>query len=195
MALTIVCHVDAVLQINQIKNVTWANVRMIPLANSGQKLGIPDYNRLLTSPEFWSRFESRFVLITHIDTAIFRKLDDWMFDYEIMGAPWRSSVVRGEKPQVGNGGYSLRNVNSMKVTLDSQTYSVEHPHASFPEDMWWNRKIHNLPNELKALEFSAENFALDDFIPTGAHQLSQKGHIMIKIAKAFRELQQYGRCI
>jgi len=193
VAFSIVCHIDAASQVKEILGDEWRNVRIIPVAKTGQKMKIENYNMLLTNLEFWSLFRSRFILITHIDSVLFRPLDDWMYDYDLIGAPW--SLVQSGKPNVGNGGYTLRNVTCMQDTLQKFNYSAEYPDYSYPEDMWWQEKLDNLPSELKALEFAAENYVAENFIPTGAHQLSLKWRSMVKLSKAFRLLQQYGCCI
>jgi hypothetical protein len=174
----------------------WSNIRIFNVSQPGEKPKYPNvYNRLVTSPDFLENFRSRFILMTQQDVAIFRKLDDWMFDYSLIGAPWPHEKVKLGKPRVGNGGYTLRHVDSMKTVLKSNNYSAEHPDARYNEDLWWNSKIQNLPSELKATEFSFENAGgKEDFVPTAAHKQFSKGP-MKNMGQAFRLLQQYGRCI
>ena len=197
VALTIICSADAYSQVTDIIDDQWSNVRIINGTESGKKFGIREYNKMLTDRKFWDNFDSRFILITHIDSVLFRKLDDWMYDYSMIGSSWGDwQPAPNGKPRVGNGGYTLRNVNSMKYVLKTEkSYIAEHPDGGAPEDVWWHYKIQNLPSESKALEFSAENFTLDDLIPTGGHKLFGKPS-MKTMGKAFRFLQeQYARCI
>lgn len=102
--------------------------------------GISAYNRLMLSPEFYSRFaDSRYILIYQLDAYVFK--DDLIYwcrqDYDYIGAPWLvrpiyrfpllrftswlkkvicsmfdipNSQVTNFK--VGNGGFSLRKVSS-----------------------------------------------------------------------------------
>jgi hypothetical protein len=80
--------------------------------------GITGYNRLLTSSEFYERFaEYSHILVTQLDCLVFRdELSDWMrAGYDYIAAPWFMEFL--EKPErglwrVGNGGFSLRNVQS-----------------------------------------------------------------------------------
>jgi hypothetical protein len=198
VALTIVCHADAYSQVTDIIDDQWSNVRIINGTKSGKTFGIAEYNKMLTDGKFWDNFDSRFVLITHIDSTIFRKLDDWMYDYGMIGASWGDwEPAPNGKPRVGNGGYTLRHVNSMKYVIKTEkSYVEEHPDGGAPEDVWWHYKIQNLPSESKALEFSFEILSLDDFIPTGAHRMKDYTGTMVKMGKAFRFLQQqYTRCI
>jgi hypothetical protein len=183
--------------VKEIINEEWSNIRIFTISQPGKTPIYPqEYNRLVTSPEFWANFQSRFVLITQSDVAIFRKPDDWMFDYSMIGAPWPHERKKLGKPRVGNGGYTLRHVNSMKTVLITNEYAAEYPTLGYNEDLWWNSKIQNLPSEEMADEFSVEvNKGLEDFIPTGAHQLTKGRDIIGRLGKAFRLLQQYGRCI
>jgi hypothetical protein len=177
--------------VNDIIDDEWSNIRIFNVSQPGVVPKYPqEYNRLVTSPEFWANFQSRFVLITQTDVAIFRKLDDWMFDYSLIGAPW-TFPTKGNKPRVGNGGYTLRHVDSMKTVLQTNNYAAEGN-----EDIWWYGKIQNLPSEEKAAEFSVEwSFnGREVEVPTGAHQQWKKP-LMKKLGKAFRLIQQYGRCI
>jgi hypothetical protein len=133
VALTIVCHADAYSQVTAIIDDQWSNVRIINGTESGKTFGVAEYNKMLTSREFWNNFNSRFVLITHIDSAIFRKLDDWMYDYGMIGASWGDwEPSPNGKPRVGNGGYTLRHVDSMKSVLQTQNYD-----GSMNEDVWF----------------------------------------------------------
>lgn len=88
--------------------------------------GIVGYNRLLTSIEFYERFEKySHILICQLDCLVFRdELDLWCqkgFDY--IAAPWFREFL--EKPEgglwrVGNGGFSLRKVQSFLRILRKQ---------------------------------------------------------------------------
>jgi hypothetical protein len=193
---SIFCHVDAFSLVNDIIDDEWSNIRILNFSKPGVYPQYPqEYNRLLTGPDFWANFQPRFVLITHSDTVIFRKLDDWMFDYSMIGAPWPHMGIMNGKPRVGNGGYSLRHVDSMITVLRTNNYGAEHPDGRYNEDVWWYDKIQNLPSELKAAEFSVEMYeGIKGFIPTGAHKQSYWSP-MKRMGRAFRLLQQYGRCI
>jgi len=196
---SIFCHVDAYSFVKDIFDDEWSNIRIFNVSQPGKKPKYPqEYNMLVTGPEFWETFKSRFVLITQTDVAIFRKLDDWMFDYSMIGAPWWRK--RNGKPGVGNGGYSLRHVDSMRTVLSTNNYVSKSPNAKYNEDIWWNDKIQNLPSQEKAFEFSVENYPrkkkfIKNIIPTGAHKM-EKMWVMKYLGKAFWYLQQqYCRCI
>jgi len=77
--------------------------------------GIPGYNRLMLSPFFYQHVEEyRYILIFQPDAWVFRdELDEWCrsgFDY--IGGPYRSPYRTGDRILPGNGGFSLRKVQS-----------------------------------------------------------------------------------
>jgi hypothetical protein len=102
---------------------------------------ITGYNRLMTSPEFYSRFaDCKYILIYQLDAFVFREeLKQWCDkDYDYLGAPWLLEPkyykfhmrlllhikaigyrLKGRPfrrlivgNKVGNGGFSLRKVSS-----------------------------------------------------------------------------------
>lgn len=184
VALSIVCHIDVLPIVQEILKNSWTNVRVIAQGNKGQNMAIPDYNTMLTSPSFWNLFNSKFVLITHIDSVIFRPVDDWVYEYDLVGAPWPQGGV-------GNGGYTLRNVEVMKSTVEKFKYLVEFPDAKKPEDLWYHDRLKNLPKDHLALQFSVEQYTKSNIVPTGGHQLFKKGDTFIHTGEAFRLLQRY----
>lgn len=80
---------------------------------------ISGYNKLLTSLEFYKKFENfEFILICQLDVIVFRdEIIKWCSkNYSYIGAPWirnNDEIVSSEKPKfvgVGNGGFSLRKI-------------------------------------------------------------------------------------
>jgi len=151
----------------------WSGVRWIKMDGY---FTIPDYNKMLTSFGFWDQFSSKFILITHTDSMIYRPLDEDMFEYEYVGAPWpfAHSVCNPPRPNVGNGGYSLRNVSFHKKIISTDVYDED-----LPEDVWWCRRTQYLPDWKKAMRFSVEDVWYDG-VPTGSHQL----HLMSPFFKS-----------
>lgn len=80
--------------------------------------GIPGYNRLLLSLDFFKRFDSfEYMLIYQTDSYVFRdELVYWCNKgLDFIGAPWFSvenDRYTHEMTKVGNGGFSLRNIQS-----------------------------------------------------------------------------------
>jgi len=100
------------------------------------------YSRLLLSREFYEAFSDyEYVLIYQLDCLVFSdRLTQWCdkgFDY--IGAPWFKSRTDPEKgfSRVGNGGFSLRKVQSFLKVIDSTRY-LEEP-VSYWEDLCLRR--------------------------------------------------------
>jgi len=70
------------------------------------------YSAMLKQPQFYENFKAwSHVLIYQTDALIFRKIPDFYFNYDYIGAPW---IANNQwcKYNAGNGGFSLRNVNA-----------------------------------------------------------------------------------
>ena len=91
--------------------------------------GIEGYNRLLKSKGFYERFsEHDYILISQLDCLIFSSdLNQWMAKgYDYLAAPWFKGFAKDHKPglwRVGNGGLSLRRVNSYLRILGQKIVS------------------------------------------------------------------------
>ena len=80
---------------------------------------IEGYNRLLLSLDFYQAFENfTYILIHQLDALVFKdELDAWCAKgYDYIGAPWFKTFWRFKPGKrlyaVGNGGFSLRKVQS-----------------------------------------------------------------------------------
>jgi len=51
------------------------------------------------------------VLLMQDDTFIFKENIQEFLSYDLIGAPWRFSMVEGYDVKVGNGGFSLRSMD------------------------------------------------------------------------------------
>jgi Protein of unknown function (DUF5672) len=91
--------------------------------------GIEGYNRLLKSSVFYERFsEYDYILIAQLDCLIFSSdLNQWMAKgYDYLAAPWFKGFGKDHRPglwRVGNGGLSLRRVNSYLRILGQKIVS------------------------------------------------------------------------
>lgn len=94
------------------------------------------HTRLMFSAKFYEAFaDYEFILIYHLDSLVFSdQLAKWCgmgFDY--IGAPWikherghyTGSIYQEDK--VGNGGFSLRKIESFLKVIYSPRYSIEPP--------------------------------------------------------------------
>jgi len=110
--------------------------------------GIEGYNRLMLSPTFYDAFaDFEYLLVCQNDAFVFEdRLDAWLErGYDYVGAPWIASpqtaaarflrrindVFRGRRKntshwfKVGNGGFSLRNVATMRHIVTTQRDRIE----------------------------------------------------------------------
>jgi hypothetical protein len=99
-----------------------------------QFFGSVDANRkLMFSKTFYKRFDRyKYILIYHLDALVFSdQLKSWCEKgYDYVGPPW---VKHQEAPyaglniedKVGNGGFSLRNVDSFLKVIKSKIYYID----------------------------------------------------------------------
>jgi hypothetical protein len=99
---------------------------------------IKQYDQLLLSRAFYERFiDYEYILIYQLDCLVFSdELAEWCEKgYDYIGAPWfRSKTLPSGGPsRVGNGGFSLRKIESFIATIDSTRYMD--PRVSLLNDM------------------------------------------------------------
>ncbi len=86
---------------------------------------IKGYNKLLTSKIFYKSFEMfEYILIYQLDAYVFKnELDTWCKKgYDYIGAPWFKGLHKNLSTNleaVGNGGFSLRKINSFQNLLNN----------------------------------------------------------------------------
>lgn len=88
------------------------------------------YSALLISPEFYRAFAHyKYILVYQLDSLVFSdKLLDWCAkDLDYVGAPWFSEdgVDFVEESAVGNGGLSLRKIESFLKVLEAPGAAAE----------------------------------------------------------------------
>lgn len=88
---------------------------------------IESYNRLMMDMSFYNRFKIfDYILIYQLDAYAFDdQLDEWIAKgYDYIGAPWFDGYKNKEEKAnlwaVGNGGFSLRNVQSFIKVLENK---------------------------------------------------------------------------
>ncbi len=91
--------------------------------------------RLMLSRKLYNAFrEYKYILVYQLDCLVFSdQLMEWCtLDLDYIGAPWIEcpDLPWVKMPQVGNGGFSLRKVESFLRVLDSKEYWHD------PEEYW-----------------------------------------------------------
>lgn len=177
---------------------------------------VESYNRLMLSSSFYERFSDfEYILIYQLDAYVFRdELKEWcQKGYDYIGAPWiprglfwknirdnlnklignnKREVSKTLYYKVGNGGFSLRKVNSFhKITssekdlIHSYLYPEDKNNKFLAEDVFWALEPHrrgykfSIPNYKEALLFSfdkypRECFQISQTIPFGCHAWDRK---------------------
>lgn len=159
--------------------------------------GIAGYNRLMLSTCFYERFlDNDYMLIYQLDAYVFRdELEEWCNKgYDYIGAPWlqrpiyRLPLIRHAldvlrfigtqlgrpnrqhiQNHIGNGGLSLRNVQShYNVTLSHkkriQYFLAQKRSHFYNEDVFWATEINikkeffRYPHIYEALKFSFDKY-------------------------------------
>ena len=118
------------------------------------------HKQLLFSTEYYQAFaDYEFILTYHLDALVFSdELEAWCeCGYDFIGPPW---VIHDDAPyagnkeyegRVGNGGFSLKRVDSFLKVLNSDRYAID------PEEYWKKHyagsslasRIYNFPRKLR----------------------------------------------
>lgn len=153
---------------------------------------IAGYNRLLLSKKFYQAFiQYDFLLIHQADVFLFKaELNEWCAkDYDYIGAPFfrpeklnrnlaynlfqkikltfkKNKIYGSRHNKVGNGGLSLRKINSALQVLDKIDPMILNKYlqtkgCAFNEDIFWSFEAPlvvklNIPNWEEALRFAVE---------------------------------------
>jgi Protein of unknown function (DUF5672) len=88
------------------------------------------HTQLMMSPKFYESFkEYKYILLYHLDALVFSdQLMEWCDrDLDYIGAPFLKCPDSPwvEVPRVGNGGFSLRKIESFLRVINSPRYSVD----------------------------------------------------------------------
>jgi hypothetical protein len=125
-------------------------------------LSYPDeYNKLLSSKEFYDNIPTELILIAQTDSMICSPNKDLLnkfLQYDYVGGPWKedASFLRDSKGRVGNGGFSLRRKSKMLEIINKFPFIL----SNLNDDLYYashfletNAKI---PDPKEAEEFSVE---------------------------------------
>ena len=123
-------------------------------------LNIDNYNQLMVQKFFYKMFlDYEYILLYQLDAYVFKDelLQFCDMGYDYIGAPWLrgNRFYHGEKALVfvGNGGFSLRKVESFcRLALEDTLINI-------PEDVFWSEHISDdflVPDMDVALRFAFE---------------------------------------
>ncbi|MEO6917076.1 MAG: DUF5672 family protein [Chitinophagaceae bacterium] len=118
------------------------------------------YSRLLLSKQFYQRYiDYKYILIYQLDAFVFRdSLSEWCSkDFDYIGAPWfeNFSHTNTQAPFIhgGNGGFSLRKIDSHLKVLNSFSY-ISRPAEN------WKKRTESRPAGIKIFH-EAAGYLLD----------------------------------
>lgn len=167
----------------------WTNVKRIRL--NFDNISINTYNQLLTNSSTYEYFETEFVLVFQTDSLIRKRIPPKFFTYSYVGAPWRGEKYsfRNDK-MVGNGGFSLRNVNRMKNLLN---INKRNPKSNLNEDIFITNYLSDdeIPSVEIAQTFSVEKIYDED--PVGMHKVWEYLRIDL-VRKLMNVIIEPGQC-
>jgi hypothetical protein len=148
----------------------WNNIHYVKI--NTENMDINQYNELLCSTQYWEileQFGCKHALLFQIDTILLKSNIDDFLQYDYVGAPW--CVKWLNCLEVGNGGLSLRNVQTMKMLTQ------KYPKYNMNEDIWFSlmlleeQKVNaniKIPTIDIATQFSVETIFYED--PCGMHK-------------------------
>ena len=152
-----------------VKRITqnWENVQLFMLRENNLRL--EQYNTLLTTRPFWNHFSSSHVLIFQTDSLIFKRIPEFFFDFDYVGAPWAAEInpSRRNGNMCGNGGFSLRKVAKMK------RFTTLRLGGGTAEDVWFSKFKMRLPSREEQASFSCEELYHEE--PVGCHKPFRMG--------------------
>ena len=130
---------------------------------------VQTYNRLMMSPGFYATFKDfEYILIYQLDAFVFYDALEYFcsLGYDYIGAPWPRiyrEILKDKILPVGNGGFSLRNVQAHHNLLINRSELIAQWHERhLPEDVFFSYCGQRGYNNFKvapinvAYKFSAE---------------------------------------
>lgn len=164
------------------KNINYLNTNLHGIKNiifnniTEDNLNVEQYNKLLYSTKFWNilqLYNCKHALIFQTDTLLLNDNIDDFIKYDYIGAPWSKKLEWKkdifENIDIGNGGLSLRNVDTMIKILEiyPNNYMMR-----FNEDGYFSyfcvKEKYNIPSIEVAMKFSIETIYYEN--PCGIHK-------------------------
>lgn len=168
----------------------------------GRKRGLSGYNDMMMSAQFYELFSDYdYILICHLDAWVFRdELSEWLQKgYDHLAAPWpmrtpyrhfpikqlrqlrlwlkpRQKVIRWQRfGRVGNGGFSLRKVESFRrgcqLYAEEIAYFKAQDNELYNEDLFWALvpKDFKTPSMVEGLHFAIDVQPAFCYTDIGSH--------------------------
>ena len=161
-SITVICSDTNYNYIKSISGNNKDNINIIPLmsGNPTREQAIKEYNNLLKSSEFYNLLPYEHLLIVQTDTYLRKKIDESIFDYDYVAAPYNWDFSSA------GGGMSYRKKSAMIDICNNFKKDLE------MEDGFINEGIkelgYKMPNYLDGMKYVSESCFYVD--PMGVHQ-------------------------
>lgn len=116
---------------------------------------ISDYNKLLTSKDFWNKIKEENILIIQHDSMLLKRGIENFYDFDYVGAPWKF------QQHGGNGGLSFRKKSAMLECIDKVPYN-----GTDNEDIYFSNALKLLGKNLASREV-CEKFSCETIFKLG----------------------------
>jgi hypothetical protein len=164
-------YLQDIVQINHLKEL------------DASKFHIDIYNNILKSEDFWDSISGKKCLIIQDDGILLRKGIEKYEEYDYIGASWADCVSNEyiknniTKDLVGNGGFSLRNVEKMKEVIKNgvkdKTWLFFKNITQIPEDVYFVHGLKkleaNMPKYEVGTTFASEEIC--NYSSIGIHKM------------------------
>lgn len=150
--------------IPNLKEIIEGHTRFLPkhwglkVMNKVRVNSIGDYNRLLTSKDFWQRLPYDKVLIFQTDSMLLREGIEEFLEYDYVGAPWKF------QEHGGNGGLSLRSKTAMLKCIVKQPWKSSLGY----EDVYFCNLLKGMTNLKLAPREVCEKFSCESIYAEGS---------------------------
>ena len=101
---------------------------------------INEYSNLLKSNSFWNLFSEEYVLLFQYDSIAFSKFNIEFLKYNYIGAQWPTHIQQLKDIYNGNGGTSLRKIETMKYITQKYNYKIQEEKT--PEDKYFSKYLY-----------------------------------------------------
>ena len=130
--------------------------------------------RLMLSRTFYEAFvHYKYILLYQLDALVFSdRLEQWCdTDVDYIGAPWLQceDSPRVTVPRVGNGGFSLRKVESFLKVFDSPEYGMQPEH-------YWDKYFGSSPKHVQLVNLPRRYLKRLKAFNNVRREMSRYGH-------------------
>lgn len=161
----IICGEDNYDYMKELANKIHPNINVKKYKNNVKS--VEDYNNMMYDIYFWNMINAKKCLIFQEDSLLLRDGVEKFLRYDYIGAPWPIKDNISDS-HIGNGGFSIRNVDLMKKIFSENTQEQCRRKeeriiidGKIPEDVFISRNIdkysNDLPSLYEATEFACEN--------------------------------------